>query len=272
MTLAIAAIFRDEARYLKEWICFHQIVGVSRFYLFNNFSEDDYLPVLQPFIDRGDVILKDWPHMPGLMQSYHDLMHSYQTLEEWIAFIDIDEFLFSPIYLTISEAIAAINPRGSSVAVNWMLFGSSREEHYREGLVTERFTWRPDANFLMPLPSCGPGLYAGNRHVKCIVRSSEFESVGSNPHYFNTRRGTYTENNEELTPGQPWVSPYTSHRILRLNHYRTKSRDEFVSRIRYRADAIPPGDPAEFDWYQAQDVDDREIHRFLPELKRRVAE
>ena len=270
MSVAICAIFRNEAPYLQEWIAFHQIVGVSRFYLYNNFSEDDYLSVLQPFIDRGEVILKEWPQMPGLMQSYNDCVHTFHPSEDWIAFIDIDEFLFSPASETIGEALEVIEPRGSAVAVNWMLFGASGEESYQEGLVVERFTWRPSADFLMPLPSCGPGLHMGNRHVKCVVRTKEFESAGNNPHYFNTSRGTYTENNEELTPWQPFASLYPSHRYLRLNHYRTKSREEFVSRIRYRADGIPPGDPAEFDWYQARDVEDREIQRFLPQLRERL--
>ena len=40
VTLAIAAIFRDEAPYLKEWIEFHRAVGVERFYLFDNLSTD----------------------------------------------------------------------------------------------------------------------------------------------------------------------------------------------------------------------------------------
>ena len=39
--VSICAIFKNEAKYLREWIEFHKIVGVEHFYLYNNFSTDD---------------------------------------------------------------------------------------------------------------------------------------------------------------------------------------------------------------------------------------
>ena len=35
--LAICAIYRDEAPYLREWIEFHRLVGVEHFFLYDNF-------------------------------------------------------------------------------------------------------------------------------------------------------------------------------------------------------------------------------------------
>ena len=32
--LAVAAIFKDEARYLKEWLDYHLLAGVEHFYLY----------------------------------------------------------------------------------------------------------------------------------------------------------------------------------------------------------------------------------------------
>ena len=59
--LSIGAIFQNEAPYLKEWIEFHKLVGVEHFYLFNNCSTDDYLAILQPYIESGEVDLFQWP-------------------------------------------------------------------------------------------------------------------------------------------------------------------------------------------------------------------
>ena len=36
-TLAIAAIMKNEGLYLKEWLDFHILVGVDKFYLYDNF-------------------------------------------------------------------------------------------------------------------------------------------------------------------------------------------------------------------------------------------
>jgi hypothetical protein len=41
--LAVCAIFRDEAPFLDEWIRFHIGVGATHFYLYNNFSSDDFV-------------------------------------------------------------------------------------------------------------------------------------------------------------------------------------------------------------------------------------
>ena len=57
--LAICAIFRDEARYLAEWLEFHQRQGVERFYLYENNSTDDWERALAPFSDA--VELHRWP-------------------------------------------------------------------------------------------------------------------------------------------------------------------------------------------------------------------
>ena len=38
--LAICAVYRNEAPYLREWIEFHRLVGVERFFLYNNRSTD----------------------------------------------------------------------------------------------------------------------------------------------------------------------------------------------------------------------------------------
>src|SRR6266403_965780 len=38
--LAVCAIFKDEAGFLREWIRFHQAVGVTQFYLYDNNSAD----------------------------------------------------------------------------------------------------------------------------------------------------------------------------------------------------------------------------------------
>ena len=71
--LALCAIFRDEARFLKEWIEFHKLVGVTTFYLYNNLSEDDYNAVLEPYIASGEVKLEQWPF-------------SSQSVEGWTLF------------------------------------------------------------------------------------------------------------------------------------------------------------------------------------------
>ena len=73
--LVVCAIFKQEAHYLKEWIEFHRIQGFSKFFLYNNNSNDNYLEVLQPYIDKGIVDLTEWPmQSPSQLQAYSDFI------------------------------------------------------------------------------------------------------------------------------------------------------------------------------------------------------
>jgi hypothetical protein len=258
MHLAICAIFRNEAPYLREWIEFHRLVGVERFHLYQNRSDDAYEPIVQPYIDQGLVELTQWPRQPPChLQAYLHFISRYAGEPWWVAFIDCDEFLFSPSYATVAEAIATIAaPEWGAVGVNWMCFGASGQETPAPGLVTERFVTRPADNF------------SANRHIKSVVRMDRVESVCANPHHFKVKGGTFGESGQEI------VGPFSSmplHSLLRIHHYHTKSRQEYLRRIAGgNADGAPRRAPAEFDRYQAKDIEDRSTWRFLPVLKQRI--
>ena len=48
--LAACTIYRDDAAYLAEWIEFHRLMGVERFFLYDNGSTDDHREVLAPYL------------------------------------------------------------------------------------------------------------------------------------------------------------------------------------------------------------------------------
>ena len=60
--LCACAVFQNEARFLKEWIEYHRLVGVEKFYLYNNNSTDAFNTVLYPYLNNGVVELIDWPY------------------------------------------------------------------------------------------------------------------------------------------------------------------------------------------------------------------
>ena len=59
--LSACTIYRDAAPYLAEWVEFHRLVGVERFFLYDNGSSDDHRDVLAPYVDEGSVVVHDWP-------------------------------------------------------------------------------------------------------------------------------------------------------------------------------------------------------------------
>ena len=75
--LAVCAIYRDEAPFLREWIEFHRLVGVDRFFLYDNGSVDDGRSVLAPYEDEGLVVRQEWLRFPGWRSAYSDCLSEY---------------------------------------------------------------------------------------------------------------------------------------------------------------------------------------------------
>lgn len=136
--LSICAIFRNEAIYLGEWIEFHYRIGVDHFYLYNDRSNDEYLAVLAPWIDKGIVTLKDW-HGKTQKSAYNDCIDRNKIDSKWIAFIDIDEFLFSPSGDNLKYVLAEYNDC-VAIFVYWVLYGSSGHVKRPKGKVTMNYT------------------------------------------------------------------------------------------------------------------------------------
>lgn len=138
--ITICAIFKNEALYLKEWIEYHLIIGVEHFFMYNNNSSDDYLSILQPYIDRGIVTLIDWPYQQGQMKAYIDCINNRRSESKWIGFIDLDEFIVPNKDNNICDFLKKFENR-PAVKLYWQLFGSSGKiDRDRTGLVTEDFT------------------------------------------------------------------------------------------------------------------------------------
>lgn len=142
--VSIAAIFKNEAQYLKEWIEYHLIIGVEHFFLYNNSSEDDYKDVLEKYINDGIVTLIDWPYKQAQIQAYEDCIKNYSMDTKWIGFVDVDEFIVPKKYDNIYEFLRRFNNRGS-VLVYWKMFCSAGMlERDMETCIIEAFTvsWR----------------------------------------------------------------------------------------------------------------------------------
>lgn len=95
--IAICAIFRDEDRFLREWIEFHLCGGIEHIFLFSDRTSNPQCTssLLQPYIENGLITLDSSIPVPDpQIPTYNKCLLQYGALAHWIAFIDIDEFLF----------------------------------------------------------------------------------------------------------------------------------------------------------------------------------
>lgn len=122
--VAIVAIFKNEAPFLKEWIDFHLLIGVNHLYLYNNNSTDCFMDVLSPYIEKGVVTLIEWPEIPGQISSYKHWYTNYRNQSQWVTFLDLDEFI-CPFYDNDISSMLKRFLNYPALMLYWKIFGTS---------------------------------------------------------------------------------------------------------------------------------------------------
>jgi hypothetical protein len=210
--LSIHSIYYNEAYYLREWIEFHRLVGVERFFLYNNFSTDDHRAVLEPYVEAGTVVLHDWPVTPAQLPAFRDGLERHRDDSTWMAFIDIDEFLFSPTGSKVS-ALLRNYEEFPGVGINRIDFGTSGHEVRQPGLAIENYVRRS----ALDRPR--------NLHIKSVVQPSLVKERAGNPHFFRYLDGRKAVN-EQREPIKGDATGVVSCEVFRINHYITRSQEE----------------------------------------------
>lgn len=255
--IAIAAILKNEAPYLLEWIAYHRVMGIEQFFIADNVSDDGTSELLTALDKAGVIRRLLYPGSPGeppQLAAYDALLKTYGRNADWIAAIDCDEFLTPTDGCTsINDLLAPIetDPTVGAISVNWTLYGSSHQAGPTNEPVIARFSMRAQD---------GSGI---NKVYKTIVRTKAYLRPGLNPHYFELHaryRSVQTDGTGlAWSDGEPGVSAKIVWTRMRLNHYFVKSRSEFdlIKVPRGRAD-LPNAWRSEQDFvmHDANDLSD----------------
>jgi hypothetical protein len=225
---AVASCLGYDAPYLEEWIEFHRLMGAERFFLYNNGDRQAQRDLLAPYVDRGIVVLHDWPNFPPQETAYTHCVREHAEDARWIACIDTDEFLFSPTGDSLPEVLAGYE-HWPGVGVNPAHFLTSGHREKPAGLVTENYTT----------------VTRHDRTVKMIVDPARAVRWAT-PHRFIYVSGFPVDENEH--PIREEQTTYTSFSRLRINHYHTRSEAEFRTKsARPRPDTGAPYAEPDFD-------------------------
>ncbi len=212
--LAMCAIAKNEGRYLQEWIEFHNMLGVEKFYIYDNESEDNTREVLQPYIEKGIVEYTYFPGKKMQLKAYMDCTRKHKYDARYIAFVDIDEFIVPKKHDTIPDYLNSMG-NFSGIQINWIVYGSGGAKTRTNGFVIERFRDHslPDD----PL----------NHHIKTIVNPRRILK------FFSAHRpvivGIYKNSEGKRVTKSFWKRPPVTNQI-QVNHYAIKSYEEFLEK------------------------------------------
>jgi hypothetical protein len=269
--LSLCSIYKDHADYLREWIEFHRLVGVERFFLYDNESTDDHEEVLAPYVERGIVEVQHWPSPPSvergvpwaIIDAFTDSIRRHRDDSRWLGFIDIDEFLFSPSGRPLPDVLAGFE-EFSGVEVSRLDFGPSGHEARPDGLVIESYLMR--RSYTSPKKDW--------EFVKSIVDPARTTHAFNAHGFFYSEGYAVREDGErapEKPPGRKYF-PQTS--LLRINHYITKSKEEYLRKGGQWAAAGLPltiDDRSEFFTHLSRERDET-ITRYVPALREALSQ
>jgi len=209
--LSAVIIIKNEKDYIREWIEYHLLIGVDHFYIFDNESTDNVLEVLQPYIDL-DIVSYTYVAGPKKqIPAYVSTMLNNYKETNWLAILDADEFLVSTGDEDIKEFLKKTSFFTSQLLLGWMVFGSSGKKNREQGLVTERFRWHASDDFIAD--------------YKPIVRPERYVRMKI-PHWVDVLGKTIDEN-RQIIWDYPKPNIAASKQIFRINHYYSKSLEEF---------------------------------------------
>ena len=260
--LSIAAIIYNEGRNLREWLEFHLLMGADRFYLYDNGSTDDTRQILEPYIAAGTVVYRLVTGRAMQLPVYNDAICQAYNRSHWLALIDLDEMLVPVQADSVAELLRDYEEH-AALGVNWVTFDSNGHEHRPTaggGLAIANYTTvHHDAH----------DREHGVRTIKTILNPRKVLLM-THVHYarYQNNELTVSENHEPF-PGHD--TPYHSSAKIQLNHYYTRSREEYELKLSVRR-----ADTGELRAFRGNNLifpdpaEERTVLRFLPQLRARL--
>jgi hypothetical protein len=257
--ISIATMLRDEAPYLKEWIEYHKLIGVEKFYIFDNYSTDNIKEIVQPYIEAREVEYTLFPDieihsLQTQVEALNEAIEKTRGKTEWLCIIDVDEYIVPVKYDSISDMLDNLGKRIAAVELVWVMYGYN--SHYKKpsGLVLENYRKSWDKKPIDSLP------HLKEEYVKSIVK----------PHFVKT----YSVHSGWYVLFSKRIRKRTDE--IRINHYWTKSYEELIDKFtkNYRGFADNNKGYKNLPAYDPNFLSNREdyvVEKYISKLKEKMA-
>lgn len=224
MKTAICAIIKDEHLFLKEWIDWHLGLGFNAIHLFEDKGSKSHEEIAKEY---NNVFLRryeDDEEVQELLMAdgscsrqlvlYTWFGDTYKNIYDWVAFIDIDEFINFTEDYNLQKLCDEFEPH-STVLLNWKFMGASGHIKRPTCGVVKAYTKEEPPmrieRFHLHKSFCNLKRWCG--FTNCLHR-------GAN--YVNTN---HENDHMTLYYTKAWI-----------NHYFTKSWEDWCDRIFKRGD------------------------------------
>ncbi len=247
---AMCLVVKNE-RDLPEWIEYHKRMGCAKFYIFDHNSSVPMIGSIFNYVSSGLVeysFILD-PQKPNTqLYVYNKCLQDHGDKHQFIGFLDSDEFIVvKNTSMKIPDVLKEYEHYGG-LTLNWKVFGSSGHVH------------RPVGGVLPNYYKC-----SNNFHVKSIVNPRFAVGPDGDPHSFRYKFGHFTvdtsfkRSKAPFNPGKQITPPTYLFETMYINHYNTKSAEDFLEKTaRGKADFNGGGTPRTFKYFEI--VNSQAVH------------
>lgn len=228
--IALVCIAKNEDLYLSEWINYHYKLGFDHIFIYQN----DWRWNVSVRHPGAHYLEMDGPCQQ--ISAYNDFLKTYGKNYEWVAFLDVDEFLVLKKHDSAKRFLRSFDG-APAVGINWALFGDNNQcAPILDYSCLRRFTKRNRDLISLIKSIVRPSLVK----VTGIHGPDGVDIIGANGSMF---RGS--------------ENPLGDLGVAQVNHYFCKTIMEFnAKRLRGRADL------AADDRDYIRDIDDFHKHNY----------
>ncbi len=238
----IVGCMKNEAPYILEWVAYHRAVGFDSFLIYTNGCEDGTSEILDRLQALGVLEHRNNDNWSGNSPQQYALDQSLKEPlirnADWIAHIDVDEFVNIRCGNGTLDDIFDRVPDATNFAMTWRLFGHNDVVTLEDKLVIEQFdTCAPK---FCPKPHTVWGFKTMFRNIGAYAKISCHRpnklAQGSEAQVKWVNGSGHDMTSEALKNGWRSSKKSIGYDLIQLNHYALRSAESFlIKRQRGRA-------------------------------------
>jgi len=231
MIKAVFTNIKDEHRYLEEWIEYHIRLGINKFILYEDEGSESHADIINKYakvtnIDFYDNILRKDSEEFKDMTCFKHIYENYNDID-WLIKLDPDEYIVMPGTDTIDDMLYNVDSKFDQITLFWKLYNANG------------FIYQPyDGKYSLM------DTYLGDISVSQLAdyfgsnTSSNRYDIGKSFIRYKKVR----ENGFNICEGFPhWILPVEGSLDgdsinVHINHYITKSFEEFYNRLKNKGE------------------------------------
>lgn len=226
LNILICTIAKQENKYIKEFIDYYKNLKFKKIIIYdnNNINGENFQNILNKEIkDKFIEIINYRGFKRPQKKAINECYKKYNKKFDWIAFYDIDEFLYIINYTDINQFLSLSKfKKCQNILINWKYYGDNNKLYYEPKPLNERF--------IQPFYFINKSLIKKKKLYYCaaksLVRGGLNLSWGLLPHYIKNVINCRPNGNIERN----YFSP-PQYSIAYIKHYITKSTEEFINRL-----------------------------------------